>query len=36
MAIFTVRDLKIHEVREYMDTLYASHVFAGAREETLR
>jgi ketosteroid isomerase-like protein len=26
-AIFTVRDGKIHAVREYMDTLYAGHAF---------
>ena len=28
IGIFTVRDEKIHAVREYMDTLYASHAFS--------
>jgi uncharacterized protein len=29
IGIFTVRDEKIHAVREYMDTLYASQAFSG-------
>ena len=29
IAVFTVRDGKIHAVREYMDTLYAGHAFEG-------
>jgi ketosteroid isomerase-like protein len=27
IGVFTVRDGKIHAVREYMDTLYAGHAF---------
>ncbi|HTP23998.1 MAG TPA: nuclear transport factor 2 family protein [Solirubrobacteraceae bacterium] len=30
IGVFTVRDGKIQDVREYMDTLYASTVFAPA------
>ena len=30
IGVFTVRDGRITAVREYMDTLYASDVFAGA------
>ena len=30
IGVFTVRDGKIHAVREYMDTLYASAVFEAA------
>ena len=29
IGVFTVRDGKIHAVREYMDTLYAGHAFQG-------
>ena len=30
IGVFTIRDGKIQEVREYMDTLYAANVFAAA------
>ncbi len=30
IGVFTVRDGRIQSVREYMDTLYAGHAFAGA------
>jgi uncharacterized protein len=30
IGVFTVRDGKIHSVRQYMDTLYAGHAFEGA------
>ncbi len=32
IGVFTVHNGKIHAVREYMDTLYAGHVFAGDGE----
>lgn len=30
IGIFTIREGNVQTVREYMDTLYASHAFAGA------
>lgn len=34
IGVFTIRDRRITAVREYMDTLYVSDAFAGARGST--